>query len=149
MAKDRKQPTTEKKGVQKPSLIERVKETFRGIRRELKRVVWPNKKTMRENTTAVLVITIAVTLLLFFTDTIMVRILDAAGFNVVEIESPIATPATTPVTDDDVDSDVSDQADEDVDNEDAVVEDESVVDESVEDATDSPEESDESAESDE
>lgn len=132
MAKDSKQPTTEKKGVQKPSFIERVKETFRGIRRELKRVVWPNRKTMRENTTAVLVITLAVTALLFFTDTIMVKLLDAAGFNAVEIESPVATPATTPVVEDEVVVDDEDVNDEDVDatEEDVTTDDEAVVDNS-------------------
>lgn len=138
MAKDRRQPTTEKKGVQKPSIIERVKETFRGIRRELKRVVWPNKKTMRENTTAVLVITIAVTIMLFFTDTIMVKILDAAGFNVVEIESPVATPATPPVVVDDADAEEADQADEaDAANEAVEGDDTAAVDDSEDEAVDS------------
>ena len=110
MAKDRKQSTTSKKGVQKPSFFERVRDTFRGIRRELKRVVWPNKKTMRENTTAVLVITIVVTVLLFFTDTVMVKILDAAGFNVVEIESPMVSPATE--TEVEEEADVAGEAEE-------------------------------------
>lgn len=129
MAKDPKQPTTEKKGVQKPSFFERVKETFRGIRRELKRVVWPNRKTMRENTFAVLVITIAVTAILFFTDTIMVQILDAAGFNVVDIDNPVVTPATTPVVEDEVviDDENLDETEtvEDNNNDDAVVIDDS------------------------
>lgn len=135
MAKNKKKDSSEKKGTQKPSFGERVSDTFNGIRRELKRVVWPNRKTMRENTAAVLVITVVVTLLLFLTDTIMVSVLDAAGFNRVPIEeSPVTQADTSDEEDSEEDSEEADDA-EDADDADSA-DDADANDETSDDAED-------------
>lgn len=54
---------------------------FAGIRNELKKVVWPSKLTLKETTLAVLAISIGVAILVFVVDSLMMGLLNLAGFN--------------------------------------------------------------------
>ncbi|MBR6425816.1 MAG: preprotein translocase subunit SecE [Oscillospiraceae bacterium] len=54
----------------KPSVIERVKRWFREMRSELKKVVWPNKKTLIKNTLIVLATVVAIGVFIWIFDAI-------------------------------------------------------------------------------
>ncbi|MBR2782208.1 MAG: preprotein translocase subunit SecE [Oscillospiraceae bacterium] len=54
----------------KPSVIERIKRWFREMKSELKKVVWPNRKTMIKNTLVVLACVLAVGIFIWVFDAI-------------------------------------------------------------------------------
>lgn len=54
----------------KPSVFERIKRWFREMKSELKKVVWPNRKTMIKNTLVVLACVLAVGVFIWVFDAI-------------------------------------------------------------------------------
>ncbi len=78
----------------KVSFSTRVKNFFRGLKNELKLVVWPDKKNVKQTTAVVLVIVALAAVLIFVVDSIMTGVLGLAGFNVAP-PTPTTTPAVT------------------------------------------------------
>ncbi len=89
---DNKKDNKSKKG-QKPGIWDRIKNFFKSMTSELKRVVWPDKKTTTQTTIVVIVIVALVAILVFAIDSIMTLILNALGFNTapVELEDTVQT----------------------------------------------------------
>lgn len=82
MANDKRKNIKGEKERSKPKqLTARATEFFAGIRNELKRVVWPTRETLKETTLAVLAISIGVAILVFAVDSVMMGLLNLAGFN--------------------------------------------------------------------
>lgn len=83
----------DKKTEDKPKLTTRVKTFFTSLFKEIKLVVWPNRKTLKETTAVVLVVVAAVVLLVFVIDKAMIGVLDLMGFNT----APAVTSNTTTI----------------------------------------------------
>ncbi len=82
MANDkRKNIKNEKEGSKVQNFSKKTGNFFTGIRNELKKVVWPSKLTLKETTLAVLAISIGVAILVFVVDSLMMGLLNLAGFN--------------------------------------------------------------------
>lgn len=79
--KDSKKSRSKKsdKGGKKP-FFTRIKNFFSNLITELKRVVWPDKKKLKQNTATVLVIIIAAAALIWAFDTLINFILTSTGF---------------------------------------------------------------------
>lgn len=71
---------SKKKAETKASFWERVKGFFKGIRAELKKVSWPDRKRLKQNVAAVLLIVLVAAALIFVFDWLSGLILDATGF---------------------------------------------------------------------
>ncbi len=80
------------KGDKKPFLT-RIKNFFTNLFAELKRVVWPDKKKLKQNTVTVLVIIIAAAAMIWVFDTLLNFILTSTGFYAPasEITEPVET----------------------------------------------------------
>jgi preprotein translocase subunit SecE len=69
------QPVSKKKGkkakVEDPSVGEQLKEYFKGVRSEWHKITWPDKQQTWHETLIVIVVTLFVTLLIFFIDKIL------------------------------------------------------------------------------
>ena len=72
----------------KPSFMSKLKNFFKSLRTELKKVIWPDKDTVKKTTAVVIVIVILVTILVWIIDSIMVFVLGQLGFNTARVESP-------------------------------------------------------------
>lgn len=102
-AKGGKQKGPEKK----PGLFARFRNFIAGLRNELKRVVWPDKKQMKQTFTAVVIVVAIAAATVFIVDSIL-----SAGLRAVGFEDPVqntgANPTPTPqVTEPADDSDSS------------------------------------------
>lgn len=91
MAKAKKNTAVKKKEETKPSIIERLKGFFKGIRQELKKVSWPDMKRLRQNTGAVVAIVLGLALLIFVFDLLVSNLLRVTGFYNIEAK-PSAAP---------------------------------------------------------
>ncbi|MDD2427654.1 MAG: preprotein translocase subunit SecE [Eubacteriales bacterium] len=80
------------KGGKKP-FFTRIKNFFSNLFAELKRVVWPDKKKLKQNTGTVLVIIIAAAIMIWVFDTLLNVILTSTGFYAPapEVSEPVAT----------------------------------------------------------
>lgn len=77
----------------KKSFFKRVKSFFSNLIAELKRVVWPDKTKLKQNTGTVLVIIIAAAAMIWVFDTLLNFILTSTGFYAPasEISEPVVT----------------------------------------------------------
>ena len=75
------------------NIWKKLKYFFSGLKAELKRVVWPDRKRLVQSTATVLAICLLVGLLLFVVDTLLGAILNAVGFY-----APKPTPTPAPTT---------------------------------------------------
>ncbi len=75
----------------KPSIFARLKKWFVNIIMELKRVVWPDKKKLKQSTLTVLLIIAISTVLILIFDSVIAFILRTTGF----YSSKASTPETT------------------------------------------------------
>ena len=75
----------------KPSIFARLKKWFVNIITELKRVVWPDKKKLKQSTMTVLLIIAISTVVILVFDSVIAFILRTSGF----YSSKPATPETT------------------------------------------------------
>ncbi len=75
----------------KPSIFARLKKWFVNIINELKRVVWPDKKKLKQSTMTVLLIIAISTVTILIFDSVIAFILRTSGF----YSSKPATPETT------------------------------------------------------
>lgn len=73
----------------------RLKSFFINLKAELKRVVWPDKKHLIQNTATVLAICLIAALVLFFVDSLLGGILNAVGFYSPSAPTAATTAATT------------------------------------------------------
>lgn len=64
----------------KKPFFKRIKSFFSNLFAELKRVVWPDKKKLKQNTATVLVIIIAAAAMIWVFDTLLNFILTSTGF---------------------------------------------------------------------
>lgn len=64
----------------KPGFGARIKNFFSGLKAELKRVIWPDRKKLKINTATVLVIILAAALMIFVFDSLVSLLLDKTGF---------------------------------------------------------------------
>lgn len=71
---------SKKKTEKKVSFWDRVKNFFKGIRSELKKVSWPDKKRLKQNVGAVLMIVLVAAVLIFIFDWLVGLFLDVTGF---------------------------------------------------------------------
>ncbi len=85
-----KSPKTDK--TSRPGLGQRLSGFFTGLRSELKKVIWPDKRTLKETTLTVLAISLGCAILIFVVDSLMLGFLNIVGFN------RSASPAPAPVT---------------------------------------------------
>ncbi|MDO5732222.1 MAG: preprotein translocase subunit SecE [Eubacteriales bacterium] len=92
MAKE--QRSLKKTEKDKKSLPQRMGSFFSGLRTELKRVIWPDRKSLQSMTLAVLAISIGVAILVYVVDSLMVGVLNLAGFNRVKRQQtpPVQNP---------------------------------------------------------
>ncbi len=95
-AKDTAKDKSKDKG--KVSLITRLKNFFRGLKNELKLVVWPDKKSVKQTTAVVLVIVALTAVLIFIVDSVMTGVLSLAGFNVAPVSQTTTTTTTPPAS---------------------------------------------------
>lgn len=65
----------------KPGLGARIRQFIAGLKSELKRVVWPDKKTMKQTAIAVAIVIMLCSALVFIVDSILGASLRAAGFD--------------------------------------------------------------------
>ncbi|HHV42044.1 MAG TPA: preprotein translocase subunit SecE [Clostridiaceae bacterium] len=75
--KDRKAPA---KGKKKGNIFQRIGHGFNDIRSELKRVVWPDKKKLKQSTATVLAIIVMFTVLIYIFDVAIRGIFTVSGF---------------------------------------------------------------------
>lgn len=80
----------------KPGFWSKIQDFFKSLGTELKRVIWPDKRTTGQTTLVVIVIVFFVAVLVFLVDTIMVWILGALGFNTAT-PTVTETPTTTTI----------------------------------------------------
>lgn len=73
----------------------KVKRFFGNLRNEIKLVVWPNRKEVKETTIVVLLVIAATVVLVFVVDSLMTGILSLSGFNTAAVEPPSPAPAVT------------------------------------------------------
>lgn len=66
---------------QELSFAGKIKRFFGSLKNELKLVVWPDKKEVKQTTAVVLVVVAATVILVFVVDSIMVGILRLTGFD--------------------------------------------------------------------
>ena len=76
----------------------RLKTFFQNLKAELKRVVWPDRKRLIQNTATVLAICISVGVLLYVIDSILAGVLNATGFYTPKTTAAPTTAATTAET---------------------------------------------------
>ena len=83
MAKKSNDKNVDKKNQKdkKPKFTTRVKRFFQGLSGEIKKVVWPSKKEVKETTGVVVVVVVLVMVLIFVVDKLMLGILNLMGFN--------------------------------------------------------------------
>lgn len=86
---------SKKKATEKPGFLDRIKNFFSGLAKEIKRVVWPSRKTVKETAVVVVVVVALVLVMVFIVDSIMVGLLNLMGFNTapmtVNPEQPVIT----------------------------------------------------------
>lgn len=87
-AKGKKPKGPEKKA----GLGARLRNFFNGLRNELKRVVWPDKKTMKQTFIAVVIVVAIAAFTVFIVDSVL-----SAGLRAVGFEDPVQ-PTQPPVT---------------------------------------------------
>ncbi|MDO5738028.1 MAG: preprotein translocase subunit SecE [Eubacteriales bacterium] len=66
--------------VEKPGFFKRIRNFFKNIFQELKRVSWPDWPTLRQNTTTVLVIILVAAVSIWLFDMAIQGVLNATGF---------------------------------------------------------------------
>lgn len=81
---------TADKGGKKP-FGKRVKSFFSNIFAEIKRVIWPDKRKLRQSTVTVLIIIILATAIIWLFDTVVGAILRATGFYAPVHKKPVMT----------------------------------------------------------
>lgn len=81
---------------EKLSVFGRIKKFFGGLGNEIKRVVWPSRKEVKETTVVVLLVVAFVMVLVFVIDNVMVGVLDLMGFNTAPM--PTTAPNTISTT---------------------------------------------------
>lgn len=79
-----------KKGEQKPGFGARVKAKYKGVRSELKKVIWPDKKRVKSNLVTVLTIILVTALIIFVFDWLVGFVLQSLGF--FKVKAAPATP---------------------------------------------------------
>lgn len=99
-AVDRGKKETKRAGTKKdakPSIFARLKKWFVNIIMELKRVVWPDKKKLKQSTLTVLLIIALSTVLILIFDSLIGFILRTTGFYSTKPQTPetTASPAIT------------------------------------------------------
>lgn len=92
MARKSKPEKKSKDKDKKPGLWKRIKTFFSDIKKELKRVTWPDKKRLKTNTATVIVIILLSALIIFIFDSLITFILTRSGFYHVET-APTDAPA--------------------------------------------------------
>lgn len=85
MAQNKPQKANEQKKPkgpqQKPGIGTRLRQFIGGLKSELKRVVWPDKKTLKQTAIAVAIIIVISAALIFIVDSILGAALRATGFD--------------------------------------------------------------------
>lgn len=83
MAKKSNDKNVDKKNQKdkKPKFTTRVKRFFQGLSAEIKKVVWPGKKEVKETAGVVVLVAVLVMVLIFVVDKLMLGILNLMGFN--------------------------------------------------------------------
>ena len=83
MAKKSNDSNVDKKNQKdkKPKFTTKVKRFFQGLSAEIKKVIWPSKKEVKETTGVVVVVVVLVMVLIFVVDKLMLGILNLMGFN--------------------------------------------------------------------
>ncbi len=75
----------------------KIKNFFRSLNSEIKKVIWPDKPTVAKTTATVIVIVLLVTLLVFIVDSLMVSLLGLLGFNTAQSNQTLPSSSTSVV----------------------------------------------------
>ncbi|NLF20160.1 MAG: preprotein translocase subunit SecE [Clostridiaceae bacterium] len=87
-----------KKAKQETTFLAKVKNFFRGLRNELKLVVWPDRKKVKETASVVLVVVALLVAVIFVVDSLMTGLLGVLGFNVAPTAPTTASSAVVTTT---------------------------------------------------
>ncbi len=77
------------------TFTQKVKRFFGNLKNELKLVVWPDRKEVKQTTAVVLLVVAATVVLVFIIDSLMVGILKLTGFESAPSNSQLNPPAQT------------------------------------------------------
>lgn len=95
---NKNQETKAKKGSGKNKELSfggKIKRFFVNLKNELKLVVWPDRKEVKQTTAVVLIVVAATVLLVFVVDSIMTGVLNLAGFNTAPAPPAPVVPTVT------------------------------------------------------